>query len=242
MTQPFPQQSLALPRDAFMDLAFDIAAQPAIWSHLCGAPPLSLSSSSSSDIAAAKKDDVVRDAIWRTLEQARANAFIIAVTPTPTPAASGKDQQKSESKTDNNDISSSTREASPSSITVTLALYASISAVNHSCEPNSVMINGSLYSVFDIDNGDDITISYIRADDLARPTHERRTIILQQHGFICACVACTRPDESSSSSSLPLSLPARWNIDEWSERVLALRAKNDDSLPLSSSSSSSFAS
>lgn len=70
------------------------------------------------------------------------------------------------------------------------------SLINHSCDPNSVMIfNGrslSVRALKEISKGEEITISYI---DNTSPTHKRQGELAERYFFECGCLRCTSGNE-----------------------------------------------
>jgi hypothetical protein len=212
---PSSPSLISLPYNAFIDLAFDIASKPSLWNHLCGAPTSSTNTVVNSDMTNInekndnERNDATEIAAWRTLDQARANAFITDITPIEASSSSS-----STAATTTNDIGGSS-----DGLRIRLSMYRSISSMNHSCQPNAVMIMGNVYALYDINNGEEVTISYLRADELDLDIDNRRRIIFDHHGFICSCHAC-------SNSSATTSTVRTWSVDDWSKRVLALRERH----------------
>jgi hypothetical protein len=77
------------------------------------------------------------------------------------------------------------------------ALYLKTSAINHSCEPNSLQWfdsdgNVVIRSLKNIQRGEEITISYL---DLSRPTWWRKAELLS-YGFLCICSRCSMSESA----------------------------------------------
>ncbi|KAM4771724.1 histone-lysine N-methyltransferase SMYD3 isoform 2-T2 [Rhinophrynus dorsalis] len=79
---------------------------------------------------------------------------------------------------------------------VGVGLYPSMSLLNHSCDPNCVIVfEGKrllLHTVKEILKGEELTISYI---DVKMPTHERQNQLQRQYCFICKCHRCLSGDK-----------------------------------------------
>lgn len=80
------------------------------------------------------------------------------------------------------------------------ALYAVQSAANHSCAPNSVATfphsNHTLVLVAnrDLEEGEEVTISYLDECALTRSCHSRRKILQDNYLFLCKCSRCTEEE------------------------------------------------
>ncbi|EOA98398.1 SET and MYND domain-containing protein 3, partial [Anas platyrhynchos] len=74
---------------------------------------------------------------------------------------------------------------------VGVGLYPSMSLLNHSCDPNCVIIFEGyqllLRSVREIQIGEELTISYIES---LMPTSERQKQLMRQYCFECDCHLC----------------------------------------------------
>ena len=88
-------------------------------------------------------------------------------------------------------------------------LFPTISRANHSCAPNMKYTlpshdgeEGSLLMLSDAAAGDALTISYLSADDLAKPTDERRALLRTTFNFECQCARC-RPAAVPASDMVP---------------------------------------
>ncbi|XP_073484122.1 histone-lysine N-methyltransferase SMYD3 [Aquarana catesbeiana] len=79
---------------------------------------------------------------------------------------------------------------------VGVGLYPSMSLLNHSCDPNCVIVfEGTclqLRSVKKILKGEELTISYI---DVKMPTHLRQVQLQRQYSFTCDCHCCLSKDK-----------------------------------------------
>ena len=64
--------------------------------------------------------------------------------------------------------------------------------MNHSCEPNCGFSCGNTYASRDSMAGEELTISYLSAEDLAKPTVERQRILQEGFHFDCVCLKCAR--------------------------------------------------
>jgi SET and MYND domain-containing protein len=77
---------------------------------------------------------------------------------------------------------------------VGIALFDRLSLLNHSCDPNAVVLfDGAaaiLRALKPIAAGDELTISYI---DRASDRYERRQQLLSQYFFTCSCSRCSGP-------------------------------------------------
>ena len=77
-----------------------------------------------------------------------------------------------------------------------VSLSAVISLLNHSCEPNSLVLPNKrivqLGSMGDIAAGEELTISYFDEEDLERPVEYRRQMLRQHYNFECQCRRCVR--------------------------------------------------
>ncbi|XP_031408035.1 histone-lysine N-methyltransferase SMYD3-like [Meleagris gallopavo] len=74
---------------------------------------------------------------------------------------------------------------------VGVGLYPSMSLLNHSCDPNCVIIFEGyqllLRSVREIQIGEELTVSYIES---LMPTSERQEQLKRQYCFECDCCLC----------------------------------------------------
>ncbi|XP_068088168.1 histone-lysine N-methyltransferase SMYD3 isoform X2 [Hyperolius riggenbachi] len=79
---------------------------------------------------------------------------------------------------------------------VGVGLYPSMSLLNHSCDPNCVIVfEGTclqLRTVKKITKGQEMTISYI---DVKMPTHQRQAQLNRQYCFSCDCHRCLTKDK-----------------------------------------------
>eukprot|EP00079_Xenopus_tropicalis_P016177 XP_004914683.1 PREDICTED: histone-lysine N-methyltransferase SMYD3 isoform X1 [Xenopus tropicalis] len=79
---------------------------------------------------------------------------------------------------------------------VGVGLYPSMSLLNHSCDPNCVIVfEGTcllLRTVKEIPKGEELTISYI---DVKMPTQGRRDQLQRQYCFLCDCQRCLLRDK-----------------------------------------------
>lgn len=75
-----------------------------------------------------------------------------------------------------------------------VGLYDRLALLNHSCDPNCVVVfertNAVLRAVKPIDAGEQLTISYI---DRATDRNERRKQLAARYHFECACARCAGP-------------------------------------------------
>merc|ERR1712217_501945 len=75
-----------------------------------------------------------------------------------------------------------------------MSLYATLSRVNHSCDPNAYTSSDGdravLKATRPISPGEEIMPSYLTANLLERPLQERRQAIAQTWGFWCECHRC----------------------------------------------------
>ncbi|KGL77171.1 Histone-lysine N-methyltransferase SMYD3, partial [Tinamus guttatus] len=78
---------------------------------------------------------------------------------------------------------------------VGVGLYPSMSLLNHSCDPNCVIVFEGyqllLRSVREIQIGEELTISYIES---LMPTSERQKHLMRQYCFVCDCLLCQNQD------------------------------------------------
>ncbi|XP_065178834.1 histone-lysine N-methyltransferase SMYD3-like [Sycon ciliatum] len=83
-----------------------------------------------------------------------------------------------------------------------IGLYARLSKINHSCDPNCVvMFNGPtahLRTLKAIAEGEEITISYI---DVLNTTERRRDLLRTQFHFFCTCPVCVRSSQGDQDAS-----------------------------------------
>ena len=92
-----------------------------------------------------------------------------------------------------------------------IGLFPETARINHDCRPNAgnwwseKMQKRVIYAMKDIEEGEEITVSYI---PLLKTTSERQAR-LAQYGFICSCSACS--DESGEGGR------RRVRIGEWLE-------------------------
>ncbi|XP_068795425.1 histone-lysine N-methyltransferase SMYD3 isoform X3 [Struthio camelus] len=81
---------------------------------------------------------------------------------------------------------------------VGVGLYPSMSLLNHSCDPNCVIIFEGyqllLRSVREIQIGEELTISYIES---LVPTSERQKHLMRQYCFECDCLLCRNQDKDT---------------------------------------------
>ncbi|NWS12841.1 SMYD3 methyltransferase, partial [Pachyramphus minor] len=81
---------------------------------------------------------------------------------------------------------------------VGVGLYPSMSLLNHSCDPNCVIVFEGyqllLRSVRDIQIGEELTISYIES---LMPTSERQKQLVRQYCFECDCLLCQNQEKDS---------------------------------------------
>ncbi|KAM7118129.1 histone-lysine N-methyltransferase SMYD3 isoform 1-T1 [Ciconia maguari] len=81
---------------------------------------------------------------------------------------------------------------------VGVGLYPSMSLLNHSCDPNCVIIFEGyqllLRSVREIQIGEELTISYIES---LMPTSERQKQLMRQYCFECDCLLCQNPEKDA---------------------------------------------
>uniref|UniRef100_A0A8C5MT75 [histone H3]-lysine(4) N-trimethyltransferase n=1 Tax=Leptobrachium leishanense TaxID=445787 RepID=A0A8C5MT75_9ANUR len=79
---------------------------------------------------------------------------------------------------------------------VGVGLYPSMSLLNHSCDPNCVIVfEGKclhLRTVKEIPKGEELTISYI---DVMMPTRQRQNQLKRQYCFTCDCHRCLTGDK-----------------------------------------------
>ncbi|KAJ7425210.1 SET and MYND domain containing 3 [Willisornis vidua] len=79
---------------------------------------------------------------------------------------------------------------------VGVGLYPSMSLLNHSCDPNCVIVFEGyqllLRSVREIQIGEELTISYIES---LMPTSERQKQLLRQYCFECDCLLCQNQEK-----------------------------------------------
>ncbi|KAM3413582.1 hypothetical protein BST61_g11451 [Cercospora zeina] len=87
------------------------------------------------------------------------------------------------------------------------ALFLRCSRFNHGCTPNAAyhwnesVLEERVYSVRDIDDGDEITVKYLSEEQWALPGRERRQQILAAFGFQCKCKRCTTGQACGESES-----------------------------------------
>ncbi|MEE6475481.1 hypothetical protein FKM82_010761 [Ascaphus truei] len=81
---------------------------------------------------------------------------------------------------------------------VGVGLYPSMSLLNHSCDPNCVIVFEGrhilLRTVKEIPKGEELTISYI---DVKVNTHMRQNQLQRQYCFICDCHRCQSRDKDT---------------------------------------------
>uniref|UniRef100_A0A8C4U2P7 [histone H3]-lysine(4) N-trimethyltransferase n=1 Tax=Falco tinnunculus TaxID=100819 RepID=A0A8C4U2P7_FALTI len=79
---------------------------------------------------------------------------------------------------------------------VGVGLYPSMSLLNHSCDPNCVIVFEGyqllLRSVREIQIGEELTISYIES---LMPTSERQKQLMRQYCFECDCLLCQNQEK-----------------------------------------------
>ncbi|RMC12585.1 hypothetical protein DUI87_10107 [Hirundo rustica rustica] len=79
---------------------------------------------------------------------------------------------------------------------VGVGLYPSMSLLNHSCDPNCVIVFEGyqllLHSVREIQIGEELTISYIES---LMPTRERQKQLVRQYCFECDCLLCQNQEK-----------------------------------------------
>ena len=87
------------------------------------------------------------------------------------------------------------------------ALYAIQSACNHSCRPNAEptfrQSNHTLFLVAtrDIEENQEIFISYLDECALSRSRHSRRKILRENYLFICQCSKCLEEADQEDVTS-----------------------------------------
>ncbi|OLP96981.1 Phospholipase B-like protein B [Symbiodinium microadriaticum] len=95
-------------------------------------------------------------------------------------------------------------------------LYLQLARVNHSCRPNAIVgepkaefdakrlpngikpadpLKKALIAIRDIQQGEEITISYLGDDELLQPSHIRREMLESSYGFNCTCHRCIDEDD-----------------------------------------------
>ncbi|KAM9561979.1 histone-lysine N-methyltransferase SMYD3 isoform 1-T1 [Guaruba guarouba] len=81
---------------------------------------------------------------------------------------------------------------------VGVGLYPSMSLLNHSCDPNCVIVFEGyqllLRSVQEIQIGEELTISYIES---LMPTSERQKQLMRQYCFECDCLFCQNQEKDA---------------------------------------------
>lgn len=70
-----------------------------------------------------------------------------------------------------------------------LALFPTLSLLNHACQPNTAMLDGSLYALQDIACGEELEICYNSQWQL-QPKHVRQAAMESSYGFVCRCLRC----------------------------------------------------
>ena len=76
------------------------------------------------------------------------------------------------------------------------ALYPWVCRANHSCHPNCNYYHNAdlgvqqLYSVTNIMEGEEITVSYL-PDNMIAPRQDRQRFLKKNHNFLCQCSVCT---------------------------------------------------
>merc|ERR1712039_587137 len=75
-----------------------------------------------------------------------------------------------------------------------MSLYATLSRLNHSCDPKACTSSEGdkavLKALRTISAGEEVTASYLPADSLKLPLQERRQALAQTWGFWCQCPRC----------------------------------------------------
>uniref|UniRef100_A0A8C0EWP2 [histone H3]-lysine(4) N-trimethyltransferase n=1 Tax=Bubo bubo TaxID=30461 RepID=A0A8C0EWP2_BUBBB len=106
---------------------------------------------------------------------------------------------------------------------VAVGLYPSMSLLNHSCDPNCVIVFEGyqllLRSVREIQIGEELTISYIES---LMPTSERQKQLMRQYCFECDCLLCQNQEKDAEKLA---GEECAWKevkdaVNEW-EQVLA---------------------
>ncbi|XP_075604951.1 histone-lysine N-methyltransferase SMYD3 isoform X2 [Balearica regulorum gibbericeps] len=81
---------------------------------------------------------------------------------------------------------------------VGVGLYPSMSLLNHSCDPNCVIVFEGyqllLRSIREIQIGEELTISYIES---LMPTSERQKQLMRQYCFECDCLLCQNQEKDA---------------------------------------------
>ncbi|NWX34021.1 SMYD3 methyltransferase, partial [Notiomystis cincta] len=81
---------------------------------------------------------------------------------------------------------------------VGVGLYPSMSLLNHSCDPNCVIVFEGyqllLHSVREIQIGEELTISYVES---LMPTKERQQQLGRQYCFECDCLLCQNQEKDA---------------------------------------------
>ncbi|NXY02855.1 SMYD3 methyltransferase, partial [Pteruthius melanotis] len=81
---------------------------------------------------------------------------------------------------------------------VGVGLYPSMSLLNHSCDPNCVIVFEGyqllLHSVREIQIGEELTISYVES---LMPTRERQKQLVRQYCFECDCLLCQNQEKDA---------------------------------------------
>ncbi|KFP39115.1 Histone-lysine N-methyltransferase SMYD3, partial [Chlamydotis macqueenii] len=81
---------------------------------------------------------------------------------------------------------------------VGVGLYPSMSLLNHSCDPNCVIVFEGyqllLHSIREIQIGEELTISYIES---LMPTNERQKQLMRQYCFECDCLLCQNQEKDA---------------------------------------------
>jgi len=85
---------------------------------------------------------------------------------------------------------------------VSVELSDQLSRLNHSCSPNILRGPGKLPWTLEaralrpIAAGEELTVSYVDAESLWKPTSERRELLRKRWQFVCNCERCAAPDRT----------------------------------------------
>lgn len=87
-------------------------------------------------------------------------------------------------------------------------IFLAAAMMSHSCAPNAAWhLDDSnsfiLHARTDINDGEEVTISYLSPADLGLPTEDRRALLESTKGFVCGCERCVTPLDPARSFCCP---------------------------------------
>ena len=121
-----------------------------------------------------------------------------------------------------------------------LGLYPTIARLNHSCDPNCIILGSPvgmyLITLRDIEKGEELTISYVDTyvQEYLAPGH-MSTELFNTAGFFCVCETCKNPNstirqsQEAFKSRTTEALARSENFAQLQKLILELPERSDES-------------